>query len=70
MTFAEYIPTAHAGDSVRFTYRSGYHSEPREVSAAVLRYLIFPDHVQVRFTPCGYTVDASNFVRLVRRSTR
>lgn len=71
--FAEYIPTARAGDSIRFLAYAGRgldgRAEYRERSAAVLPLLVFPDHVQVKFTPCGYTVDASNFIRLNRRAS-
>jgi hypothetical protein len=38
--------------------------------ATVLRLLVFADHVQVRYTSSGYTVDAHNFVRVVRRGKR
>lgn len=38
--------------------------------ASVLPLLVFEDHVQVRFGSFDCTVNASNFVRLVRRGRR
>jgi hypothetical protein len=55
-----------AGDVVEF-HTAG---RVRKLRAAVLPLLVFDTHVQVRYTPHGYTVDASNFVRLVRRGKR
>jgi hypothetical protein len=49
------------GDSVRFRYRD------TEKTAPVLRMLTFPDHVVVKFGPCGHVVDSNNFIRVVRR---
>jgi hypothetical protein len=54
----------NAGDVVAFIYRGDVCTAP------VLPYLTFPSHVVVRFTPCGHVVDASNFVRRVRRARR
>ena len=51
-----------AGDVLRYIDGRG---ETR--TGAVLRYLTFPDHVVVSGRWCGDTVDARNFVRLVRR---
>jgi hypothetical protein len=59
----------YAGDTVQFFVRGTF--EKRTLHAAsVLPLLVFADHVQVRYGACGYTVDASNFVRLVRRGKR
>ena len=66
----------YAGDVVEFTVpavrsRGGMqHLVPMLKRAGVLPLLVFADHVQVKHTPHGYTVDASNFVRLVRRGRR
>jgi len=67
----------YAGDVVEFSvWREVgaivHPSRRREErhTAAVLPLLVFPDHVNVRFTPHGYVVNASNFVRLVRRGRR
>ena len=54
----------HAGDVVRFRWRE------TERTAAVLPLLVFDDHVIVRLGPCGYMVNAVNFVRLVRRGRK
>lgn len=65
----------YSGDSVEF--RTGAMGTAREDvrlvatrTARILPLLVFADHVQVAYGPCGYTVDASNFVRLVRRGRR
>lgn len=58
----------YAGDSVRFSIT--IRGKTWEGNASVLPLLVFDDHVQVRYGACGYTVDASNFVRLVRRGRR
>jgi len=55
----------YAGDSVEF-----FTSHHKIARASVLPLLVFADHVQVKFTPCGYTVNADNFIRLVRRGKR
>lgn len=63
----------YAGDVVSFIeWRGTSHGaqESFERTAAVLPLLVFADHVQVRYGPCGYTVDDRNFVRLVRRGKR
>lgn len=62
MGFSNTFQGIRGGDSVRFTYRG------TERSAAAIPLLLFPDHVVVRFGPCGHVVDAQNFVRIVRRS--
>jgi hypothetical protein len=54
----------YAGDTIAFW------TNYRMYTATVLPLLVFADHVQVRYGACGYTVDASNFVRLVRRGKR
>ena len=59
----------YAGDVVEFNVERG-DANDRYVTATVLPLLVFTDHVQVRYGACGYTVDASNFVRLVRRGKR
>jgi hypothetical protein len=53
-----------ANDTVEFRTRNGV------TQARVLPLLVFADHVQVRLTSFGYTVDATNFMRLVRRGKR
>lgn len=59
----------YAGDSVLFrVYGQGKAFVIR--CAPVLPLLVFSDHVQVRRSNFGYTVDASNFVRLARRGKR
>jgi len=62
----------YAGDVVEFmtVVGGGVIPEFTKRRAAVLPLLVFPDHVQVKYTSFGYTVDASNFVRLVRRGKR
>ncbi len=55
----------YAGDIVEFRVPS---DAPR--TASVLPLLVFADHVQVKYGSFGHTVDASNFVRLVRRGKR
>jgi hypothetical protein len=60
--FAPSFQDLNAGDVVAFVYRGEVRTAP------VLRYLTFPDHVVVRFTPCGHTVDSNNFLRRVRRA--
>jgi len=60
----------YAGDVVEFVSNQYGIGGDRKVRAAVLPLLVFADHVQVRHTPFGFTVDASNFVRLVRRGKR
>jgi len=75
----------YAGDVVEFTVATiaereigaVWHPSRRRTvlgtatrRAAVLPLLVFQDHVQVKYTSCGYTVNASNFVRLVRRGKR
>jgi hypothetical protein len=56
---------------VQFTVHKRWDTYPVEYkTASVLPLLVFADHVQVKYGPCGYTVDASNFVRLVRRGPR
>lgn len=56
----------YAGDVVEWQPRN-WESTHR---CTVLPLLVFTDHVQVRFGSFGATVDASNFVRLVRRGKR
>jgi hypothetical protein len=58
----------YAGDVVEYHGRrsNGFG----RCRATVLPLLVFADHVQVRYGNFGYTVDASNFVRLVRRGKR
>jgi len=58
----------YAGDTVRFSIT--IRGRTWEGNAPVLPLLVFDDHVQVRYGSFGYTVDASNFVRLVRRGKR
>lgn len=63
----------YSGDSVEFLVRLGGHGKNTmrtTRTARVLPLLVFPDHVQVNYGTCGYTVNASNFVRLVRRGKR
>jgi len=63
----------YAGDVVEFRVRNLGMPRPDAtltLRAAVLPLLVFPDHVQVKYTSFGYTVNASNFVRLVRRGKR
>jgi hypothetical protein len=58
-----------AGDSVRFTVRAGGHdSKLIEVSAPVIRYLVFADHVVCKRGSFGCVVDDTNFIRIDRRS--
>jgi hypothetical protein len=62
-----------AGDSVRFVAQTGIGlrgPEYTERTARVLPLLVFTDHVQVAYGPHGHTVNASNFVRRVRRGRR
>jgi|GEM_PF-3214195 len=56
----------YAGDVVEFAPACGRDTR----TASVLPLLVFADHVQVRYGACGYTVNAANFVRLVRRGKR
>jgi hypothetical protein len=59
----------YAGDVVEFWHlRGAPHAKLHR--AGVPGYLVFERHVQVRHGPYGYTVDAANFVRLVRRGKR
>lgn len=60
----------YAGDTVEFMYRTGELGNRELRRARVLQLLVFHDHVQVDFGSCGYTVNESNFVRLVRRGKR
>lgn len=64
----------YAGDVVRFyadpARGASCRTTLRTETATVLKLLVFADHVQVNATSFGYTVDASNFVRLVRRGKR
>ena len=62
----------YAGDTVEFlaNYDAKANAFRETRTARVLQLLIFADHVQVAYGPCGYTVDATNFVRLVRRGKR
>ena len=60
----------YAGDTVEFTVPKYHAMCGGKKRAAVLPLLVFDDHVQVRYGSFGYTVDASNFVRLVRRGKR
>jgi hypothetical protein len=57
----------YSGDSVQFR---GPGTESTLRTARVLPLLVFEDHVQVDYGACGYTVNAYNFVRLVRRGKR
>jgi hypothetical protein len=65
----------YAGDVVEF--RTGAIGTAREDlrlvavrRAGVLPLLVFTNHVCVRYGSCGYPVNASNFIRLVRRGKR
>ena len=62
----------YAGDSVEFLVSLGAARNPVRTNktARVIPLLVFADHVQVSYGPNGHTVDASNFVRLVRRGRR
>lgn len=62
----------YAGDSVEFRTAGGPGIPGGVITrtARVLQLLVFHDHVQVDFGSCGYTVNESNFVRLVRRGKR
>lgn len=62
----------YAGDVVRFyvTDGRGNGASLGVRTARVLNLLVFADHVQVNYAPCGYTVDARNFCELVRRGKR
>lgn len=56
-----------AGDVVRFLVPTvGRNSPPAVRTASVLRYLTFDRHVVVNYGACGYVVDVTNFVRIVR----
>lgn len=73
MTESMFLPTfegLRAGDTVEFWRREGlaYGAAPVKTRAKVLRYLTFSDHVQVAHGPFGATVNANNFIRLVRRA--
>ncbi len=59
----------YAGDTVLFKV-GAKGREYSDFTAAVLPLLVFTDHVQVKYGPCGHTVNADNFVRLVRRGKR
>lgn len=60
----------YAGDLVEFWTREGlaYGDPPVLARARVLRFLTFPDHVQVARGPFGARVDAENFIRIVRKA--
>jgi hypothetical protein len=58
----------YAGDTVRYRLLGPDGWEER--NARVLDLLVFDDHVQVAHAWCGFTVDARNYVRLVRRGRR
>lgn len=64
----------YAGDIVRFyadpARGISCRTSLRTETARVISLLVFDTHVQVARGPHGYTVDASNFVRLVRRGKR
>jgi hypothetical protein len=55
-----------AGDIVEWQPHRWEYTHRR----TVLPLLVFADHVQVRFGSFGATVDAANFVRLIRRGKR
>jgi len=70
-----FLPTfagLHAGDTVEFWRSEGlaYNAWPVKTRARVLRYLTFPDHVQVACGPFGARVDSENLIRIVRRSSK
>jgi len=65
----------YAGDVVEFTrpvpsHLRGVIPGKQLLRASVLPLLVFADHVLVKHGPHGAIVDASNFVRLVRRGKR
>ena len=60
----------YAGDVVQFIDTSARWALSTVRTASVLPLLVFADHVQVKYGPFGHAVDASNFVRLVRRGKR
>lgn len=68
MTFAEYLRVAHPGDILEF-WQDAYRPA-RKIRASVIRYLIFPDHVQVAQGTFGARVDAENFIRIYRRKSK